>query len=230
MFWDGFQWVSRTKPLVQNFEQVTNTKKIQISNIPLELGLRAEDIKRDFNKKIKEKYKIDKDLIQTATLIVAQNAAALELSSKDDIHKIKETFEGMKLLGQSLKVTSFEDKTINFNVQGNFSNTASSLTNLANPLANSAQTAAQAAAIANAALKGLQGQEVKITLQGMGFSSSTKILKVSNAIDPVDFQRLGNELQEIQMDMKEKFESFGKLIDIRMVLPTKETLGGNLNK
>ena len=170
MFWDGFQWVGRTAPLVRNFEQVTNTKKVQISNLPLELGLRADDIKRDFNKRLREKYKVEKDMIQTLTLIVAQNAAGIELSSKEDIPKVKETFEGLKMLGQTLRVTSFEDKTMNFNV-GSFGSPSTSLSSLSNPLANSAQTAAQAAAIATAALKGLQGHEVKVSLQSMNLGS-----------------------------------------------------------
>ena len=174
MFWDGFQWVSRTTPLVKSFEQVTNTKKVQISGLPLELGLRAEEIKRDFNKKLKERYKTDKDLIQSVTLIVAQNAAAVELASKDDIPKIKETFDGQKLLGQVLRVTSFEDKTINFNVTNSFGGTNVSLNSLANPLANSAQTVAQSAAIATAVLKKMQGHDIEITLQGDNAAPSTK--------------------------------------------------------
>lgn len=172
-FWDGFQWVARTTPIVRNFEQVTNTKKVQISGLPLELGLRADDIKRDFNKKLREKYKTEKDIIIQVTLILAQNAVGVELRLREDIPKLKETFDGMKMLGQTLRVTSFEDKTINFNV----SSGSAGFTSLSNPLANSAQTAAQAAAIASAALKGMQGQDVKITLQGT--STGTSILSLS---------------------------------------------------
>jgi hypothetical protein len=175
MFWDGFQWVSRTMPLVRNFEQVTNTKKMQISNIPLEIGLRAEDIKRDFNKRLKDKYKCDKDMIQTLTLINAQNAVGIELASKDDINKIKDTFDGFKFLGQALRVTSFEDKTMNYNVTG-FGNSSASMNSLSNPLANSAQTAAQAAAIATAVMKSVQGHTTHVSLQGLNLGPRNSLL------------------------------------------------------
>ena len=235
LFWDGFQWVSKTNPIVKNFEQSTNTKKVQISGLPLELGLRADDLKKELNAKLKEKYHNDKDIILKVDLIVTQNAVAVELSTREDIAKIKETFDGQNMLGQSLRVTSFEDKTINFNVSSN-SNASSSMFN---PIANSAQTAAQAAAIATAALKGMQGQEVKITLQGqstercMAFASiiihlATRILKVWNVVDPIDMNQHGTDLQEIQMDMKEAFRPHGNLIDIRMVMPGKEQLGADV--
>ncbi len=55
----------------------------------------------------------------------------------------------------------------------------------------------------------------------------SKILKVSNVVDPVDAARLwGNELREIQMDMKDELGSYGKMLDIRVVDPHKEILGG----
>lgn len=37
---------------------------------------------------------------------------------------------------------------------------------------------------------------------------------------------MGAELDEIKMDMKEEFFAFGDLIDIRMILPPQNTLGG----
>ena len=238
MFWDGFQWVGRTTPLVRNFEQVTNTKKMKIANVPLELGLRADDLKRDFNRRLREKYRGDKDMIQTLTLINAQNAVGIELASKDDIGKIKETFDGLKLLGQVLRATSFEDKTMNYNVTG-FGNSSASMSSLSNPLANSAQTTAQAAAIANAAIKSLQGHTVNVSLQGCSLGPrkcrhgfcltcvASRILKVSNVVDPADIYRIGSELQDIQMDMKDEFANYGNLLDIRMIMPKQETLGGN---
>ena len=52
-------------------------------------------------------------------------------------------------------------------------------------------------------------------------------MKVSNFIDSADMVRVGNELEEIKMDMKEEFKQYGNLIDIRIVMPTKnEALGG----
>eukprot|EP01022_Parablepharisma_sp_SALTPOND_P004510 TRINITY_DN120419_c0_g1_i1.p2 TRINITY_DN120419_c0_g1~~TRINITY_DN120419_c0_g1_i1.p2 ORF type:complete len:561 (-),score=27.37 TRINITY_DN120419_c0_g1_i1:4163-5845(-) len=231
LFWDGFQWVSKTTPIIKNLEHTTNTKKVQISGLPLELGLKAEDIKRELNTKLKERYRTDKDIIQKVDLILAQNAVAVELGTRDDIPKIKETFDGQKMLGQYLRVTSFEDKTINFNVSSNF-NTA---TSMSNPIANSAQTAAQAAAIATAALRGMQGQDVKISLKGQtveqcNFTSlntciASRILKVWNVVDPIDLYKKAEELQEVQMDMKEEFQSHGKIIDIRMIAAGKGQFG-----
>ena len=55
---------------------------------------------------------------------------------------------------------------------------------------------------------------------------ASRILKVSNVVDPVDIYRIGSELQDIQMDMKEEFASYGNLLDIRMVMPKTEALGG----
>ncbi len=47
-----------------------------------------------------------------------------------------------------------------------------------------------------------------------------------NVVDPADIYRIGSELQEIQMDMKDEFGCYGKLLDIRMVMPKQEVLGG----
>lgn len=224
LFWDGFQWVSKTTPIVKTFEQSTNTKKVQITGLPLELGLKAEDIKKELNSKLQEKYKTHDDIIQKVDLIIAQNAVAVELTSKEDIPKIKETFDEQKMLGQTLHVTSFEDKTIVFNVANG---TASSST-MFNPIANSAKTAAQAAAIASATLTGMQGKEVKINLMGQTIGQSSKILKVWNAVDPLYFASKTGELQEVQVDIKEEFERYGKINDIRMIMPGKDQFGAEL--
>lgn len=162
MFWDGFQWVSKTNPKIKNLEHTTDVKKVQISGFPLELGLKAEDIKMELNRQLREKYNPEKDIIKSVDLIPAQSAIAVELGTRDDISKIKEIFDEKRMFGQDLRVISFEDKTISFNVAGSFNDAAG----MSNPIVNSAQTAAQAAAIASAELKRLQGEDVKITLKG----------------------------------------------------------------
>lgn len=214
---------------MRNIEHVTDVKKVQISGLPLELGLKADVIKDEFNARLREKYHPDKDIINAVSLILAQNSVAVELESKNDIPKIKETFEGLNLLGQQLHVTSFEDKTINFNVTGTYDAAAST----SNPIANTAQTTAQAAAIARAALEQLQGEDTKTQPRPEANDQSkfevkrigTRILKVWNIVNPMYFHRKSNELRDLQLDLKMEFETFGKLKDIRMVMPINARLG-----
>ena len=142
-FWDGFQWVAKTVPKVRDFVHTTDVKKVQISGLPLELGLKPEDIRQELNFQLNANYHPESDIIKTVDLILAQNAIAIELGSREDISKIKDTFDGKEMLGQRLIVTSFEGKTINFNTTEMANEAASS----SNPIANSAMTAAQAAAI-----------------------------------------------------------------------------------
>ena len=89
LFWDGFQWVTRTTPLITSFEQTITTKKVQVSNLPLELGLTAHDVINFLNAAIQERINDKKEIIQNVKLIPAQNSADVELFSKDDIDKIK---------------------------------------------------------------------------------------------------------------------------------------------
>lgn len=214
---------------MRNIEHVTDVKKVQISGLPLELGLKADVIKDEFNARLREKYPSDKDIIKAVNLILAQNSVAVELESKSDIPKIKETFEGLNLLGQELHVTSFEDKTINFNVTGTYDAAAST----SNPIANTAQTTAQAAAIAKAALEQLQGEDSKAQPKIEATDQSkcrvkevgTRILKVWNMINPIYFHTKSNELRDLQLDIKAEFETFGKIKDIRMVMPDTARLG-----
>lgn len=227
--WDGFQWVTKTKPIVRNIEHVTDVKKVQISGLPLELGLRADMLKDEFNAQLKEKYNPEKDIIKSVDLILAQNSIAIELGSRDDISKIKDTFDGKKFLEQELRVTSFENKTINFNVTGAYDAAAST----SNPIAHTPQTAAQAAAIAKAAIEQIQGEDVKGIFKPEATEKSkysinsigTRILKVWNVVDPSYFRSRNEELLELQIDMKFKFTSFGKLVDIQMVMPEKAKIG-----
>lgn len=196
-----------------------STKKAVVSNIPLELGLSAQEIKRQFNKLLNDVYK-SPEIIKNVELIPAQNAAAIEVAIKDDLPKVK-SLDSIKFLGNNLKVTSFEDKTINFNVTDGASKS------LANPVANSAQTAAQASAIAAAALKSLQGQETTFTLIGEMVKSS-KIVKLSNIIDSIEIYRMGDEILEIQMDMKEELMQYGKVEVLKMIMPGQEMLGAEV--
>lgn len=118
LFWDGFQWVTRNNPIVTSFEQTTNTRKVQISNLPLDLGLTAPEIKNFFNSKIMDKYSLSKDPIENVILIPTQNSAAVELTSKDHISKIK-AFDGkhkiwsVKLL-KRFKITGTKYKSDKF--------------------------------------------------------------------------------------------------------------------
>jgi len=88
LFWDGFQWVTRITPLITSFEQTVSTKKAVVSNIPLELGLSAQDIKRQFNQLLNNLYKIP-EIIKNVELIPAQSASAIEVAVKDDLPKVK---------------------------------------------------------------------------------------------------------------------------------------------
>ena len=65
-----------------------STKKAVVSNIPLELGLSAQEIKRQFNKLLNDVYK-SPEIIKNVELIPAQNAAAIEVAIKDDLPKVK---------------------------------------------------------------------------------------------------------------------------------------------
>jgi len=214
---------------VRNIEHVTDVKKVQISGLPLELGLKADMLKNEFNAQLRKKYNPQKDIIKSVDLILAQNSVAVELGSRDDISKIKDTFDKKEFLGEELRVTSFEDKTINFNVTGAYDPAAST----SNPIAHTPQTAAQAAAIAKAAIEQIQGEDVKVTFRSESTEQSkyliksidTRILKIWNVVDPSYFHNRNEELADLKEDMKIKFSDLGKLLDIRIVMPENAKIG-----
>ena len=214
---------------MRNIEHVTDVKKVQISGLPLELGLKADMLKNEFNAQLRKKYNPQKDIIKSVDLILAQNSVAVELGSRDDISKIKDTFDKKEFLGEELRVTSFEDKTINFNVTGAYDPAAST----SNPIAHTPQTAAQAAAIAKAAIEQIQGEDVKVTFRSESTEQSkyliksidTRILKIWNVVDPSYFHNRNEELADLKEDMKIKFSDLGKLLDIRIVMPENAKIG-----
>lgn len=230
LFWDGFQWVAKTKPIIRNIEHSVDVRKMEISGLPLELGLKAESIKDLLNAQLNQKYRPEKNIIKNVELILAQNSVAVELESRDDISKIRDTFDGEEVLGQRLQVTSFENRMVNFNVTGVHDEAASS----SNPIAHSTKTAAQAVAITQAAMKQLEGEETKATSkessteQGnplYNHAVATCILKIWNMVDPLYFHSRKEELPDLQLDIKVGIEIFGRLADIRMVMPERAVFG-----
>ena len=54
----------------------------------------------------------------------------------------------------------------------------------------------------------------------------TNILKVANIVDPNEVFRMGDEILEIQMDMKEQFGAEDPMLQLGMVMPGNDTMGG----
>eukprot|EP00826_Nyctotherus_ovalis_P047055 TRINITY_DN5366_c0_g2_i1.p1 TRINITY_DN5366_c0_g2~~TRINITY_DN5366_c0_g2_i1.p1 ORF type:complete len:291 (+),score=54.57 TRINITY_DN5366_c0_g2_i1:618-1490(+) len=203
---------------------------MEISGLPLELGFKAEAIKDMLNAQLNQKYHPDENIIKNVELILAQNSIAVELESRDDISKIRDTFDGEEILGQKLQVISFENKIINYNVGGVYNEAAGS----SNPIAHSTKTAAQAVAITQAAIKQLEGEETKGTSKEPSIEQgnspynhavATCILKIWNMVDPLYFHSRKEELPDLQLDIKVGIENFGRLADIRMVMPEKAVFG-----
>lgn len=110
-FWDGFQWVAKTNS-VPNIDpnilnQTRKMRKVQISNLPLYMGLTENDIKQ-----IVSKFLIDNFLndvgnftpVVSVTLNHQGNYAVLEVSSVEETNRLIK-IESIKIFNQNCKIT-----------------------------------------------------------------------------------------------------------------------------
>ena len=95
MFWDGFQWLARENitasadPNILN--QTKKMRRIQISNIPMNMGLSEKDIINVVTKFLVENYLNDESNLNPVVECKIQppgNTALIELSSLEEANKM----------------------------------------------------------------------------------------------------------------------------------------------
>ena len=96
MFWDGFQWVTKTSAtgVTADPSLLTQTKKMRrllISNLPLQLGLGEKEIGEFVTKFIIENYLNDDGNFQPVKEVIVdtvKNSATIELSSVEEAGRL----------------------------------------------------------------------------------------------------------------------------------------------
>eukprot|EP01016_Furgasonia_blochmanni_P055069 TRINITY_DN914_c0_g1_i18.p1 TRINITY_DN914_c0_g1~~TRINITY_DN914_c0_g1_i18.p1 ORF type:complete len:544 (+),score=119.34 TRINITY_DN914_c0_g1_i18:68-1633(+) len=220
LFWDGFQWVPKTNsaphvdPAILN--QTRKMRRIQITNLPLYLGLVEKDVMEIVKKFLFDNYLNDfgnLNPVLTCQVNTQTNSAILEISSVEETNRLVK-IETLKIFGHSCKISRLGESQ--------FGNTQS----LANLVSN-AQTAAQAQAAALTALKVFQNKDggsnqssnFVLTKPGAQIPPS-KVLKISNGVDQERSLTMPEtEYEEIFDDLLLEFSKYGKVIDGFIVKP-----------
>jgi hypothetical protein len=94
-FWDGFQWVARTNS-VPNIDpnilnQTRKMRRVQISNLPLYMGLTEKDIMQIVSKFLVDNYLNDDGNtkpVLSSTLNHQGNFAVMEISSVEEANRL----------------------------------------------------------------------------------------------------------------------------------------------
>ena len=104
LFWDGFQWVTRTpasvtdpKPAAKGENSQSNVtgkdlRRVVITNIPLEFGLLEEDVEAFLKQKVEELDEANKDIfeIKSLKLYPNQNSVTVECKEQAMSEKLQE--------------------------------------------------------------------------------------------------------------------------------------------
>lgn len=111
MFWDGFQWVQKGNTVAAldptHMAQTKKMRRVQISNLPLYLNLREEDVLRVVNDFLIRNYLNDEGNqtpVMQCELNHANKTAVVELSSVEEASRLAK-IEHMSILEVKCKIT-----------------------------------------------------------------------------------------------------------------------------
>jgi len=227
LFWDGFQWVTRSNMFSANIDQVLEAnrraRRLMVWNVPFEFNISEEDLKKFLNKKMLE-YQLNDSGNKNPVLKVwvdeeDPSKCLVEVSTQDEASKAQR-LDGLKLLGRPLKVTRTDEEVgalgqvlgINTNVLAQ---------------QDTVETSAKAAAAAAAAINDIQSsKDTKLELTPSQPKTRSRILKVSDFMSSRAARKAPEkEFREIEADMQEEFEQFGPVSYCRIVRPGESGLG-----
>jgi len=222
LFWDGFQWIAKANA-TNNADPnlLTQTKKmrrVQLSNLPLSMGLSEKDVATLVNKFLIENYLNDEgnqNPIIECKINNQTNTATLELSSVEETNRLIKV-DSLKIFSNKCKLTRLGDSQF-----GTTTNLATLVTN--------AQTSAQAQAAAFAAMHLIQNKDAtttSFTLSKPALTNVTAVLKITNLVDPMKVEQLQEkDYQEIFEDMIDGFKNFGQIVQLFIVKVSRPNIG-----
>jgi RNA recognition motif. (a.k.a. RRM, RBD, or RNP domain) len=231
LFWDGFQWVTRSNMASANIDQVLEAnrraRRVGLSNLPFEFNISEEDIKNFLNKKMIE-YELADPLNANSVLKVwiddnCADMGVAELSSQDEATRALR-LDGILMLGRPLKIARTEEISgINALGEALGINTHILSQN------DTVETSAKAAAVAVAAIQDYQGTQKNINIEHSIVKVKYRVVKVSDFLNPREIKRMSDkDFRDIENDMKGEFESFGSVKYCRIVKHSQNKLGAEV--
>lgn len=231
LFWDGFQWVTRSNMASANIDQVLEAnrraRRVGLSNLPFEFNISEDDIKAFLNKKMIE-FSLSEPQNNSPVLKVwvddnCADMATAELSSQDEATRALR-LDGIMMLGRPLKIARSEE--------------ISGITALGEALGinthaisqrDTVETSAKAAAVAVAAIQDLQGNFKNITIEPGIVKNKFKVIKVSDFLNPREIKKMSDkDYREIETDMRTEFETFGSVKYCKIVRNSQAKLGAEI--
>ena len=228
LFWDGFQWVTRSNMASANIDQVLEAnrraRRVGLSNIPVEFNISEEDIRVFLNKKMVEYSLTDSHNSNSVLKVwIDDNCADMgvaELSSQDEATRALK-LDGIMMLGRPLKVARNEEIS-GMNALGDVLGINQAVLSKKDNI----ETSAKAAAVAVAAIQDIQGKTQNLTIDNPHIKHKYKVIKIFDFVAQRELKRMSeNDYRDIENDMKNEFESFGQVKYCKIVRNSQNKLG-----
>lgn len=228
LFWDGFQWVTRSNMASANIDQVLEAnrraRRVGLSNIPFEFNVSEEDIRTFLNKKMIEYSLADPHNTNSVLKVwIDDNCADMgvaELSSQDEAARALK-LDGILMLGRPLKVARNEEIS-GMSALGDVLGINTHVLSQRDTV----ETSAKAAAVAVAAIQDLQGKSQSLNIENPHVKHKYRVIKVYDFLNQREMKRMGEkEYKDIESDMKNEFESYGSIKYCKIVRNSQAKLG-----
>jgi RNA recognition motif-containing protein len=231
LFWDGFQWVTRSNMATANIDQVLEAnrraRRVGLSNLPFEFNISEDDIRAFLNRKMSEFGLCNPHNTESVLKVwIDDNCADMgvaELSSQEEASKALK-LDGIMMLGRPLKVARSEEIS-GISALGE----ALGINTHALSQKDSVETSAKAAAVAVAAIQDLQGSLQNINIEPPVLKHKFKVIKVSDFLHQRELKKMGEkDFRDIEVDMRNEFESFGTVRYCKIVRNGQAKLGAEV--
>lgn len=231
LFWDGFQWVTRSNMASANIDQVLEAnrraRRVGLSNLPFEFNISEEDIRGFLNKKMIEYSLCDPQNAKSVLKVwIDDNCADMgvaEFSSQDEATRALR-LDGIMMLGRPLKVARSEEIS-GIDALGDVLGINTHILSQNDTV----ETSAKAAAVAVAAIQDYQGTQKSINIDTSIMKNRFKVIKVSDFLNPRETKKMGEkDYRDIENDMKHEFEGFGTVKYCRITKYSQVRLGAEI--
>ena len=231
LFWDGFQWVTRSNMASANIDQVLEAnrraRRVGLSNLPFEFNISEEDIRAFLNAKMDE-YSLTEPSNKNCVLKVwiddnCADMGVAELSSQDEATKALR-LDGIMMLGRPLKIARSEEIS-GINALGE----ALGINTHVLSQKDTVETSAKAAAVAVAAIQDYQGTQKNINIDTPMIKNRFKVIKVSDFLNIKEAKKMGDkDFRDIENDMKMEFEGYGAVKYCKITRNSQVKLGAEV--
>ena len=228
LFWDGFQWVTRSNMASANIDQVLEAnrraRRVGLSNLPFEFNISEEDIRGFLNKKMIEYSLCDPHNTNSVLKVwIDDNCADMgvaEFSSQDEATRALR-LDGILMLGRPLKIARTEEIS-GISALGD----ALGINTHALSQKDTVETSAKAAAVAVIAIQDFQGTSQNVVIDAPLAKNKFKVIKISDFLNQRELKKMGEkDFKDIENDMKNEFESYGSVKYCRIVRNSQGKLG-----